>query len=82
MKFRNRPQCYHMCGKPARLPKSHFCSDKCASEWAEVMREGNEDDYCFLCQEWANVHNHNSKCPGKFYQDIKENQNEENYNLR
>lgn len=66
MNFRTRSGCYHNCGKPSRLPKSHFCSDKCASEWAETMIEGNGDEWCSFCQVWINDNaQHKDSCPNK-----------------
>jgi hypothetical protein len=63
MTFRTRSGCYFNCGKPSRMPKSHFCSDKCASEWAEQMVEGNQDDWCVECQQWfSSGMLHNKEC--------------------
>ena len=54
-----QPGCYHRCGHRAAVGR-HFCSARCAAEWAESMAEGNDDEWCVPCQAW-NPKGHDDK---------------------
>jgi len=49
---KRRPRCNNCNRKPARL-ESHFCSNRCAAEWADLMLEGFW--FCHSCNEWLDV---------------------------
>lgn len=46
-----RRSCY-CCPRPAR-PRSYFCSNRCAAQYADELMAGNEDSWCPHCEEYV-----------------------------
>ena len=47
---RRRPRCYG-CVRRAR-EGSRFCSQRCAAGYVEELLDGNDDEWCPICDRW------------------------------